>query len=327
MTTGRGAAWRRIGLLSTRLLTAGLVFVCADRLLRPEHHPWLIGIQCLAVWLLVPALPLAVVACRQRRWAMGATALGIGVAQLVWIAGAVGWHGPQPLPAGAVPLRLVSANVLWENPVIGDLAGELLATGADVIVLQEVTPEVLAALTAGPLWAAYPGRVADALPGFHGSLILSRLPVTAGRAFDVAGSPMTLADISTPAGPVRVVDVHAVAPVNQINTDRWLAQMAVLADLRAPAGSALVMAGDFNATVDHAPFQRLLAAGHRDAFLEAGSGYGATWPSWSGPMVPVVRLDHVLVGDGVSVVSLDEVTSAGSDHRRLVAELALAGRP
>lgn len=327
MRVGRGSGWRRLGLVSGWLLTTGLAFVAGVRLLQPERSPLMIGIQGIAVWLLAPALPLAGLAVWRHRWAMGGAALVIGAAQVVWIAGAVGWHGPQVAPAGSVPLRLVTANVLLDNPDVDRLAGELSRTGADVILLQEITPENIAVLQAAPLWAAYPERVADPLPGFHGSLILSRLPVTDGRAIDVAGMPMTRADISTAAGPVRIVDVHAKAPVDDVNTAIWVDQLAALARMQAPAGSALVMAGDFNATVDHGPFQRILAAGKRDAFLVAGSGYGATWPQWSGPVPPVMRLDHVVVGDGVDVVAVHDEASAGSDHRRLVADLVLTSRP
>ncbi|WP_111765418.1 endonuclease/exonuclease/phosphatase family protein [Nakamurella deserti] len=326
MTTGRRIRWRRVGPVAGWSLTAALALVTVNRAVRPEHVPLLIGLQGVAVFLLAPALPLAGLALWRRRRVMAAVAAAITVVQLGWIGAATGWHGPQPAPGGSVPLRVVTANVLMDNPAIPELADELLASGADVILLQEITPEIAATLATTPLWTAYPGRVDNALPGFHGSLILSRLPITGGRAFDVAGRPMTRADLQTAAGPVRVVDVHAVAPVNRENTAVWLAQMEALATMSAPAGSALVMAGDFNATVDHAPFQRVLAAGKRDAFLEAGSGYGATWPSWGGPTVPVMRLDHVLVGDGVAVVSVDEAVSAGSDHRRLVAELALTSR-
>ncbi|MEA9980207.1 hypothetical protein, partial [Pseudomonas sp. RTS4] len=45
-------------------------------------------------------------------------------------------------------LRIVSANVLLDNTELATLAGELVATDADVIVLEEVTPEHLATLTA-----------------------------------------------------------------------------------------------------------------------------------------------------------------------------------
>ena len=77
----------------------------------------------------------------------------------------------------------------------------------------------------------------------------------------------------------------------------------------------MIVAGDFNATADHGPMGRLLASGLRDAFDEAGRGVGATWPSWRGPMIPVMRLDHVLVRGPITVLSAEVQDNRGSDHR------------
>ena len=84
------------------------------------------------------------------------------------------------------------------------------------------------------------------------------------------------------------------------------------------------MAGDFNATGDHEPMDELLGThGLRDAFTEVGRGVGATWPQWDGPVIPVMRLDHVVLTDTVAALSAQVQDSPGSDHRRLSVELAL----
>jgi endonuclease/exonuclease/phosphatase family metal-dependent hydrolase len=84
-----------------------------------------------------------------------------------------------------------------------------------------------------------------------------------------------------------------------------------------------LLAGDFNATGDHAPFRRLLRGGLRDAFDAVGRGSGATWPSGHRFLPALLRLDHVVTGDGIGVGSLRAVPSVGSDHARLVAELGI----
>lgn len=134
---------------------------------------------------------------------------------------------------------------------------------------------------------------------------------------------MSSAELITPAGVVQVVDVHAVAPLNRPNALHWCAQMAQLSRLRPAPREQLILAGDFNATLDHAPLQRLVASGLRDAFVESGRGFGATWPRWSGPVPSLMRLDHVLVSDQMRVKSVREQVSVGSDHRRLVVQLAI----
>jgi len=242
---------------------------------------------------------------------------------VVWASEMVERGRGQPAPTGAATLRLVSANLLVTNPDIVTLARDLAATGADVIVLQEVSAEHLAGLGAAGLLAKYPYQVLDPLPTFHGSAILSTLPIADGRAFDVAGSPMTRADLITGTGIVRLINVHTVASLNESQARRWRAQLDLLAQMRPPESGALIMAGDFNATLDHAPMDVVVSSGMRDAFNEAGQGIGATWPQSSGPMLPLMRLDHVLVSDSVVVMSAEVQANPGSDHRRLAVELAL----
>jgi endonuclease/exonuclease/phosphatase family metal-dependent hydrolase len=88
----------------------------------------------------------------------------------------------------------------------------------------------------------------------------------------------------------------------------------------------VVVAGDLNADRDHAVFRRLLDAGLRDAHDEVGRGLARTWPA----RLPLLHLDHVLVrdSDDVRLVPLEvrEVAVPGSDHRGVVADVAVLAR-
>ena len=322
MTSWRSVG-RRTALAAGWALAAGMSVVGLSRLFRSESEPALIGTQGLGMWLLLPAYPLAVAAIVTRRKALAGVAVALVLGNVVWASQMVELGRDQPAPTGAATLHLVTANLLVTNPDIAALGRDLAATGADVIVLQEVSAEHLAGLGSAGLLAEYPYQVLDPLPEFHGSAILSRLPLTDGRAFDVAGSPMTRADISTGTGIVRLINVHTVAPLIESQAIRWRAQLELLSQMQPPEGGALVMAGDFNATLDHAPMAALVSSGMRDAFSEVGNGIGATWPQTSGPMPPLMRLDHVLVSDRVVVMSAEVQANPGSDHRRLSVELAL----
>jgi endonuclease/exonuclease/phosphatase (EEP) superfamily protein YafD len=304
-------------------LAAAMSGVGLIRLVRSDDQPLLIGVQGIGMWLLLPAYPLAVAAAVTRKRALAAVAVALALGNVVWVSDMYRTGTPEVAPAGAATMHLVTANMLLDNPDVAGFAADLVRTDADVIALQEVTPQHLVDLRAAGLLDAYPHQVLDPHPKFHGSAILSRLPIAAGGPIDVAGSPMTQADIVTAAGPVRVVNVHTVAPVNEENTPIWQAQMGALAGLAGRTSTPVVMAGDFNATGDHEPMDELLAAhGLRDAFAEVGRGVGATWPQWDGPMIPLMRLDHVVVTDTVAVLSVQVQDSPGSDHRRLSVELA-----
>ena len=304
-------------------LAAAMSGVGLIRLARSDSQPLLIGIQGIGMWLLLPAYPLAIAAAATRKRALAAVAVALALGNVVWVNDMYRTGTVDTAPAGSTTMHLVTANMLFDNPDAAGFAADLLLTGADVITLQEVTSQHLDDLRAAGLLAAYPYQVLDPQPKFHGSAILSRLPIADGGRIDVAGSPMTQADVVTAAGTVRIVSVHTVAPVNEENTPIWQAQMEALGGFGGQTSPPLVMAGDFNATGDHEPMSALLAAhGLRDAFTEVGRGVGATWPQWDNPMIPLMRLDHVVVTDTVKVLSAEVQPSPGSDHRRLSVELA-----
>jgi endonuclease/exonuclease/phosphatase (EEP) superfamily protein YafD len=89
------------------------------------------------------------------------------------------------------------------------------------------------------------------------------------------------------------------------------------------AQGPVIMAGDFNATWGHAPFRELLSAGLRDSHVDLGQGLSTTWPRGI-PLLPsLFRIDHVLLSDGVEAVAVRNGEGPSSDHRPVIADLAL----
>ena len=237
-------------------------------------------------------------------------------------------HGPavdRDDPA-TFPSRIVTANLLRGNPHVAELGRQLIDDAADVVVLQELSDAHVSDLDACGLLAAYPHHVLDPTADFHGSAVLSRWPFSHRSVLDVIGYGMATADVSTPGGTVNVVSVHIVNPANGPKIPTWRAQLSWLAEYVSDRDGPVVLAGDFNATVDHRALRTLLDAGLTDAHERAGAGLGLTWPQrhWGtglGRFYPVMRLDHVLVTAGLSVRSVRTASSAGSDHLRVIAEL------
>ena len=118
-------------------------------------------------------------------------------------------------------------------------------------------------------------------------------------------------------GPV-IVAAHPLPPL-PASMDEWKEGLRWVADVCASAGPDAVVAGDFNATVDH---MTDLMGGCDDAALEAGGAGAGTWPAdapaWLGSPI-----DHVLFGSawtarGARVLDGD---SGGTDHSPVVAVL------
>jgi endonuclease/exonuclease/phosphatase (EEP) superfamily protein YafD len=316
---------RELRRLGPWLLIGVLGLVALLRLTGVSPTPTLVLVEALTPVLLLPAYAL-VALVRRGRFAVAGAALLLVAAHLWWTVPDIAWRtSPGPPAAGTPTVRLVTANLLLDNHDMARLAAELLAQHADVVAVEELSPPNLAALSAAGFLDAYPYRIVDAREGVEGSALFSRLPFDDGRVTLVAGHPMTEATIAGPLGPLDVIAVHTSAPLSGRGIDDWRAQLADLAQRRAVPGARLVLAGDFNATLQLRPLARVLRGGRRDAFLVAGSGIGATWPLphtyLPGVLPPFLRLDHVIVDPGVGVARAEARRTPGSDHRFLVVDL------
>jgi endonuclease/exonuclease/phosphatase (EEP) superfamily protein YafD len=233
-----------------------------------------------------------------------------------------------PPSSHAPGLRVVSANLLGGNPRVEDLGRELVADAADVVVVQELTQPHADGLRAAGLPDAMPYHVLDPQPAFYGSGLYSRWPITDAEVFEVHGVGMAAATVHGPVGAVQVVAVHVVNPAaRQGMTSAWRTQLDWLAEHVRRSVVPVVLAGDYNATMDHRSLRVLPAVGMVDAHDAAGRGLGLTWPrrSYRGagrwPALPLMRLDHVFVPPTLGVRAVRTAVSAGSDHRRVIADL------
>ena len=89
-----------------------------------------------------------------------------------------------------------------------------------------------------------------------------------------------------------------------------------------PDGRLRILAGDFNATLDHAELRRVLDTGYQDAAAQVGAGLHGTWPHGR-RFPPPVTIDHVLADERLGVRAVSIHTIPGTDHRAVLAELEL----
>lgn len=314
------SAWATAGVLS------GLV---ALRVLRRDHHRYQIALEGTrdAAFTAAPVVLAVGLAGRRPLLSTVGAALTAGsVLSRGHLAHRRSTADTNSDESAETNYRIVTANLLRGNPRVAELGRQLIADAADVVVLQELSDEHVADLSDCGLLAAYPHHLLDPTDDFHGSAVLSRWPLSHQSVLDVLGFGMAAADVHAPGGVMNVVSVHVVNPANDFRITTWREQLNWLAAYSTERAGPVVLAGDFNATLDHRPLRMLLDAGLIDAHDQVGVGLGLTWPQrhWGtgrGLYFPVMRLDHVLVTAALTVRSVRTAPSAGSDHRRVIAEI------
>lgn len=258
----------------------------------------------------------------RRSWAVAMLAALVPLGLHSW------WLAPQfsgAQPAAAEDAR--TFQVMTANLLTGDADPlEVMETVArekvDVLVLQEVTPETLAALDGAGLSAALPERAGEPGFGVMGTMILSVGEITDVQRLDTHMGSYA-ATVALPQGEVRMLGVHPVPPHD---ADDWSGELGVIEKAAEVDGGLDLLAGDFNATPDHAPMRRIYDTGFRDAAEVANAGWQPTWPA-NGKMVglpspPVVQIDHVLVGERLTALATRTVDITGTDHRAVIADVA-----
>lgn len=248
------------------------------------------------------------------------------VLQVSWTLPA--WPHASPAATG-VPLRVLSANLLFGRAEGASLAAAIHAADPDVIVLTEYGLKVDRELGPTDLRQAYPFRVGTtaldyAAAGFwdaSGTQVWSKTPLA---ALATAAGPFTqlAVRVERPGGPVTVVAAH---PRNMLQgTPLWAQDAAALADLVRPhLDDAVVVAGDLNATRDHVTFRRLTSLGLTDAAEESGAGWLPTFPADRRRIPPLIAIDHVLVNDRVVAQGVRTARVSGTDHLAIVADLVV----
>ncbi len=304
------------------------LLLTVSRLFEPSGGRWIRAesFTPFAMFLYLGALVLLVVRLL-RRWSGGrevtlvvACVAALGLALHVW------WFAPMvsganPPPAdGAPTLRVMTANVYGGAGDGVALVEAVADENIDLLVVEEIAASQLAAMESAGIDELLPHRVGETGDVGQGTMVFSRRPLGEAAHLDT-----TWDGWQTSMGDLTLLAVHPRSPTDP---QGWRADHAkILAE--AEASDADLVIGDLNATVDHEPMRRLADAGYRSATELANEGWQPTWPAYgvvhvAGLEVPrLVQIDHVLVGPGLAALGTHTLAIPGTDHRALVAELAV----
>lgn len=231
---------------------------------------------------------------------------------------------------GPADLTVLTWNTLGDSPSASDIAQLILDTDADIVALPETTRQHAAEIAeivgrnGHPMWAHTFAR--DEISKARSTSLLTSAELgTYTFRTDASPTRQFPTIVARPDGGVgpTIIAVHAVAPIPQY-LDSWRNDISTLATL---CTGNVIMAGDFNATLDH--FASLANTPGTDfgdcrsAASTAEAGSVGTWPT-ALPGMLGAPIDHVMATDGWRVTGARVIEShdgSGSDHRPVLAQL------
>ena len=332
---------RRLSPLLAALAVALCVLVVVQLVARARTGPlplagvFEVHLLALAVVVALLAVPGALGEGRRRAWTRVAI-LGVLVLGVIRLGGELWSAGPSDAAlaseGAAEELRVLSWNLESGSKAAATAVDGIAAIDADLVALQELTPDAAAAIEGdATLRARYPYRILEPDAGVDGMGILAKRPLLArGSQHDprILRAGLLLADGRT----LEVLDVHPYPPAIAmaagvpvgLDTRRRDEDLGVIAGtvegLDDP--DAALVVGDLNTTPTEAGIAGLAAA-LTDAHAAAGTGPGFTWrPSrLEGTGLGLLRIDHVLTGRWLEATAADADCSMPGDHCRLVVTL------
>ncbi len=306
---------------------------------------WIELLNLFGLWLYLP-LPCALLLAPLARPRKATLLLALPLLFFGWEYGSL--FVPTSVTAEGTPLRVMTWNIVYRNWDTDAVAAAVHEQAPDILAVQELSPEHVGPLQA-LLGREYPYSALD--PGGPGGLgVWSRHPIVQSGPSDSRRIGCSCQQVVLDVGGerVQVINVHPVTPqyafgrryfadgAIRVPLPRWFStqrQEPAIDALVAAAGAGddrLIVAGDFNTGDRHQNYWRLRGE-LRDAYRDAGSGFGLTFPNGGevvrGLKLPaMLRIDYIFYGEGIDAQHAHTVAAPSSDHRAVVADLLLTPR-
>jgi endonuclease/exonuclease/phosphatase (EEP) superfamily protein YafD len=308
------------------MAAAALVIVSGFHLAHREPWTLIVGLIAVTPWTYMLAWVTTSVALFYRRRVLAGISVVLVVLQLWWVVPDFDpvSHLVRP-ERGQDHVLLFDANVSQSNRNLKEIAHEISRDRPQVVTMEELTPASLRSLQSTRVMVQYHYRLVRPTLGSYGMALWSVYPLIGATEWYAFGHPELRAWLELPGDHRLRIDVlHTLGPYGTEEPLTWADEMLAIRRELASEPRPLVAAGDLNATWYDWHFQALLGLGLRDAAVVAGQGWRMTWPRDQQPVVPYLRLDHILISRGVSLNSYRLGAGKGSDHHPLLVEFSVA---
>ena len=247
------------------------------------------------------------------------------------------WTSVGSDSGAATDLTVATWNIQAGENSGADTVAWLRPRPVDIVALQELTPDVAAAIEAdGVLRDRYPYRVLEGRNSVSGAGLLSHFPI---ESAEYSTEPVHIeARVRWPGGEIAVINAHPVhadlslvggipTGADPASRNEELALLRAKVESLESAGVDVLLVGDFNTAPTEPAFTRL-TSGLNDAHAAVGWGPGWTWRPGRFVFLGVglLRIDLVLSTPGLQPIETSIACPPVGDHCLLEAALALRDR-
>ncbi|WBQ07214.1 endonuclease/exonuclease/phosphatase family protein [Kribbella sp. CA-293567] len=263
---------------------------------------------------------------------------------------------PNPPPAGSRVLTVMAANVLGGGADAAEVAKLISTHKPDIVSLPEAQVDVRQEIEAhlqGLKYNGYTQQANAAVESATSVLVAAGLgsvqfdsekldtgKVSAeqpGTPKPGAGAPgaETIGPVQQTStqfghivitggnlGKLRLIAYHGYPPLPK-DVTIWKQDLQIVKDWCSD-GPPTILAGDFNATTDHADFRAALGRHCKSVAPSVGAGLQGTWPA-DRPALFRTQIDHVVATNGLLPGKFRTYDLPGSDHRAVIATVAVPG--
>jgi endonuclease/exonuclease/phosphatase (EEP) superfamily protein YafD len=299
---------------------AGSVVFTLLRVLRPDSFYFVLATSFVPYALVgYPLAALLLVLLRRstepplRRWVSGGIVLAIlGTGFHVGLAlpSYLGDH-----PTGKPDLVVMNLNLHLGTGDAGEATALVRRERVQVVVFEEVTVAERQRLVDAGIAGLLPYEAGAPGAGASGTLVFSAYPLSESERLPLKHGSYRV-KVAAPV-PFWLVAAHGAQPL--VAPGDWRADWSVLNQVLPKLTDPVVLVGDLNTTLDHGPMRDLLGKGFRDAARTANSGWQPSWPHGLG----LITIDHVISSGPYDAVSTSTYRVRDTDHRALVARLAV----
>jgi endonuclease/exonuclease/phosphatase (EEP) superfamily protein YafD len=311
------------------LFTAGCAAVALPDLVGTEYKSPFAQLAAFRPWILLAGLVVLLVLVLLIRFARPLrpvavpSAVGALVVLVIGTAMVVPRVVADPVPTTGTPLTVLSFNVFEGRADPQALADAIAREKPDLVSLPEAGPRYAAKL--GPLveplgYKLQTSRERAADVNSVTALVSDRLGDVSFRIGREAANFPYLEVTGGGLGQLRFVAFHAASPQPRA-LDSWRADLGLLPQWCTGSTPAIV-AGDFNATLDHSTLRNGMA-GCSDAADQRGDGLAPTWSPSQRTRFIGPQIDHVIATPGIEAETFQVLDLPGSDHLPILSRLRL----